>query len=77
MRQRILNTRSQPVEIHTAGGVIVLPALGEIEMDLDTEGELQLQHLEDTRRLRILPAEEASEVDAAPRGAKKAAAKKR
>jgi hypothetical protein len=56
IRQRILNNRAQPVELHLTTGVVVIPPLGEAEIDADEAGERHLEHLAAELRVTILAA---------------------
>ena len=82
MRQRILNNREQPVELHLAGGVAVIPPLGELEVDVDEAGERHLEHMAAELRVTVLPAgreaEDTGAGESSPRlaAARKAAAKR-
>ena len=58
MRQRILNNRAQPVELHLAGGVVVIPALGEAEVEVCAEGERHLERLAGELRVTVLAVDE-------------------
>ena len=84
MLQRILNNRSQPVELHLTSGVVVIPALGEVEVDTGA-GEPQLEQLATELRIAILPTaagstasegDEAADEEAAAEGSEQKAAKK-
>ena len=82
MRQRILNNREQPVELHLAGGVAVIPPLGELEVDVDEAGERHLEHMAAELRVTVMPvghdAEDASGGESPPvlATARKAAGKR-
>ena len=60
MRQRILNNRAQPVELHLTAGVVVIPPSGEVEVDVDEGGERHLDQLAADLRIAILPVAEES-----------------
>jgi hypothetical protein len=74
MRQRILNNRPQPVELHLASGVVVIPALGEAEIEADDAGERHLEYLASELRVTILPA--AADEEPAPEASEQRTAKK-
>ena len=63
MRQRILNNRAQPVELHLTAGVVVIPPSGEVEVDVDEAGERHLDQLANDLLIAILPVAEASDVN--------------
>ena len=75
MRQRILNNRAQPVELHLAAGVVVIPPSGEAEVDVDEAGERHLEHMANELRIAILPV--AGEPDAPAREESKKSPAKR
>ena len=81
MKYRVLNNRAQPVELHLGSGVVVIPALGETELDLDEAGDRHLEHMASQLRVTVLPcpagdrtAKETAE--AKRKGAKRTAAKR-
>lgn len=78
MRQRILNNRAQPVELHLACGVTVIAPFGEAEVDVDDAGERHLEHMAAEHRIAILPASNpsAASSEAPPKGPPKKHLKK-
>jgi hypothetical protein len=78
MRQRILNNRAQPVELHLSGGVTVIAPFGEAEVDVDETGERHLEHMAAENRIAILPAaqEGGGASEAPPEGSSKKSLKK-
>ena len=78
MRQRILNNRAQPVELHLSGGVTVIAPFGETEVDVDDAGERHLEHMAAENRIAILPpvAESGPTSGAPEKGASKKSPKK-
>lgn len=52
----VLNQRDQPVELHGAGGVVVVPPRGQVEVSADDVVSPQLQALVQRRVLVVRPA---------------------
>lgn len=65
----VLNQRDQPVELHLAGGVVVVPPRGQVELSADDVTSPQLQALMQRRvfvvRLAPPPTEPEAETPSA------------